>query len=125
MWIYSQSTGELRYRDGSGHEKLISVGYAGAGEGKNNPALQDRSCVGPLPRGHYGICQAEYHPHKGTLCMRLIPDPDNVMFGRDGFLIHADSIEHPGSASEGCIIFNRVTRGLIAQSDCKRLEVVA
>jgi hypothetical protein len=47
------------------------------------------------------------------------------MFGRDGFLIHGDSVEHPGTASHGCIIMSRAIREAIAQSDDHELNVVA
>jgi hypothetical protein len=57
--------------------------------------------------------------------MRLTPAPENTMFGRDGFLMHGDSIEHPGCASEGCIIVGRAVREAVSESDDKSLEVVA
>ena len=63
-------------------------------------------------------------PH-GPFVLRLTPAPTNEMFGRDGFLIHGDSIEHPGSASHGCIILPRAIREAIAKSDDDTLHVVA
>ena len=56
--------------------------------------------------------------------LRLTPDPANDMCGRDGFLIHGDSIAHPGTASQGCIILNRLQREHIAASPVKLLRVV-
>jgi hypothetical protein len=44
---------------------------------------------------------------------------------RTGFLIHGDSIEHPGTASHGCIIMPRAIREAIAQNDDHDLNVVA
>ena len=45
------------------------------------------------------------------------------MFGRDGFLIHGDSIVHTGQASQGCIILPRSIREQIAASEDDELEV--
>ena len=60
----------------------------------------------------------------GPYVLPLTPDPENLMYGRDGFLIHGDSITNPGSASEGCIILPRSARTMIAASGDNRLEVV-
>ena len=46
--------------------------------------------------------------------MALTPAPDTNTFGRDSFLIHGDSSEHPGAASRGCIILPRNIRDQIA-----------
>jgi len=47
------------------------------------------------------------------------------MFGRSNFLIHGDSVVHPGTASEGCIIAARYIREDIAKSPVKVLAVVS
>jgi hypothetical protein len=47
------------------------------------------------------------------------------MFGRSEFLCHGDSIEHPGDASEGCIIQLRDVRRQMWESPDHTLEVVA
>ncbi len=118
MFTYRQASGVLD-DDGA----IIGVGYSGAPAGKNNPSMQSVPCVGPLPCGMYTIGapfdSAEHGPH----AMHLTPDPENEMFGRSGFLIHGDSIEHPGAASEGCMIMARNVRNLVSSSACKRLEV--
>lgn len=106
MWIYVQATGELLAPDG----ELAGVGYAGHGEGKNNPDLQQVAMVGPLPCGRYKRGKAFDHPKKGKVCMRLLPAPRTEMFGRDGMLCHGDSIAAPGTASNGCIIQSRTVR---------------
>ena len=54
----------------------------------------------------------------------MTPDPANEMFGRSGFLIHGDSLMHPGCASRGCIVLARPSREAIAQSGDQDLEVV-
>ena len=58
--------------------------------------------------------------------MPLIPSPTNEMFGRSEFLIHGDSLEHPGAASEGCIILPRFTvayMGVSGSSTCRGIQV--
>lgn len=120
MWQFSQSTGRL-FQDG----QLRATGYAGAGEGKNNPAMQGIENVGPLPQGVYAISDTPFDSQShGPFCLRLTPDAANEMFGRAGFLIHGDSIAEPGTASEGCMIFSRAIRGLIHDSNDKELHVV-
>ncbi len=57
--------------------------------------------------------------------MRLTYDPSNEMGGRDGFFIHADSYEHPGQASEGCIVLPLQLRMMIALSLDRDLSVIA
>jgi hypothetical protein len=51
MLIYSQTSGEMR--DAAG--VLLGTGYAGHGEGVNNPAMQSIHNTGPLPQGIYTI----------------------------------------------------------------------
>lgn len=122
MWTYKQSTGELRHDD-----KLIATGYSGSPAAKNNPAMQNIHKVGPIPQGFYTIAPAYHEPYEGKMppVMHLIPNATNQMFGRDGFLIHGDSIHAPGTASEGCIIMAHDIRVLVDQSPDRRLQVVA
>lgn len=112
MYNYRQSTGELRDAAGS----LLGVGYAGAGAGKNNPSLQNVFNVGPLPRGQYKIQPPVDTVEHGPFVLWLTPDPANEMAGRGGFGIHGDSIAHPGTASEGCVIQVLPVRQLVAAS---------
>jgi type VI secretion system (T6SS) effector TldE1-like protein len=118
MWIYNQVTGEMS-RGGAPF-----IGYSGIGEGKNNPAMQNVKNVGPLPCGFYTIEPPVDSPEHGPYALPLVPDPNNTMFGRDDFMIHGDSIEHPGSASEGCIILERYARQVIWTSNDKILQVI-
>lgn len=118
-WTYSQETGQLS-QDGL----IAAVGYSGAGEGKNNPAMQEVHNVGPIPRGFYDIgepCDTKTH---GPYVLHLHPAAENEMCGRSSFLIHGDSVLHPGTASEGCIIMPRTVRERIWNSGDRRLEVV-
>ena len=117
-WHYKQSTGTLS------HDGLyIATGYSGAGDGKNNPDMQDVHNVGPLPRGSYTIGEPSDTKTHGPYVLHLTPAPENEMFGRSAFLIHGDSVVHPGTASEGCMIFARTVREKIWQSGDRQLEV--
>lgn len=117
-WVYSQKKGNLKHNG-----VTISTGYSGHGEGKNNPKLETKKNVGPIPRGLYDIGLSYDHASKGPTTMGLTPVGHNAC-GRSDFLIHGDSIKYPGCASEGCIILNRDTRNKISDSKDKRLEVI-
>lgn len=118
MWTYRQASGTLD------HDGLIAgVGYSGAGAGKNNPSMESIANEGPLPCGLYTIGDPFDSPTHGPHAMHLIPDADNEMFGRSAFLFHGDSSEHPGRASEGCIIMARTVRGTVSKSADNRLTV--
>lgn len=119
MWIYQQSTGVLRYRG-----LLVATGYAGAGADKNQPADQALIGHGPLPRGEYRIGDAFTSPTLGPLAMKLEPFAGTEMFGRSGFYMHADSLQHPGDASEGCIVMPYAGRVAVAIHPDRLLEVV-
>jgi hypothetical protein len=118
MYIYSQSTGILK-RETGGESTVVGTGYAGGdcGDnpgGVNNPAMQQIHNVGPLPQGLYCIGVPIDHTHLGPCAMPLTPNPSNVMFGRSGFFIHADTIAQNRSASEGCIVMPGPARTQIA-----------
>jgi len=117
-WAYDQESGELTLNGA-----FIAAGYSGAGAGKNNPLAQDQHNVGPIPRGDYTItepCDTKTH---GPYVLGLSPSELNNMCGRSGFLIHGDSVVHPGTASEGCIILPRTVRERIWQSGDTHLSV--
>jgi hypothetical protein len=117
-WRYAQATGWLAH-DGEN----VAEGYSGAGEGKNNPAQQDVHNIGPIPVGQYTIGEPSDTKTHGPYVLHLTPDPANEMFGRSGFLIHGDSVVHPGTASEGCIIMPRTVREKIWVSADRDLVV--
>ena len=105
---------------------MMAQGYSGAETiGKNNPKMEHLHNVGPIPVGFYTIGEAFDGSSHGPCVMRLTPDANNQMFGRDGFLIHGDLISNPGNASQGCIIMPKFVREAISTSDDKRLEVKA
>lgn len=120
MWIYEQRTGWLY--DSSG--KRFALGYSGKGDGKNNPDMQTVQKVGPIPCGVYSALAPIDSDKHGKYVLRLVPDPANEMFGRDAFMMHGDSIPHPGEASKGCIIQARFAREAFWNSG-EQIKVVA
>lgn len=121
-WRYNSRTGELTH-DGI----YVASGYAGHGEGVNNPSMQGVSSVGPIPTGTYRIERQQDNVTGGGLrlraSMRLTPVPSNNMHGRAGFLIHGDNSRRNQSASEGCMIFDRDIRDQIGRSGDSELIV--
>lgn len=118
-WTYKQATGSLSHNG-----NYVATGYSGAGDGKNNPAMQDVRNVGPIPVGEYVIddpCDTRTH---GPYVLGLTPAAGNNMCGRSGFLIHGDSVVHPGTASQGCIIVPRLVREDIWKSGDTALTVI-
>jgi hypothetical protein len=121
MWTYVIRLGDMFDAGG----EVIATGYSGKPEARNNPAMQDRRDVGPIPEGMYRIGAMiprteEHGPY--VLPLEMV---EGESFGRDGFLIHGDSGEHPGAASHGCIILPRGARLAIARSTDRMLKVVA
>jgi len=120
-WTYAQRSGELQ-QDG----EHVATAYSGAGEGKNNPAMENVPNVGPIPRGNWAIVgpPVDTHDH-GPYVLRLEPAAETETHGRSGFLIHGDSKTRPGTASQGCIILPRAIREQVWQSGDRELEVIA
>jgi hypothetical protein len=119
-WTFEQATGDLL--DPSGNK--VATGYAGRDAGKNNPDMQDVKGIGPLPRGTYYACAPADDRVVGAYAMRLTPSVNNDMFGRNSFFLHGDSVEHPGLASHGCIVFPRALRERFWSSGDHTIEVV-
>ena len=120
MWSYEQSTGNLSH-----NSVYVAQGYSGADEGKNNPTMQSVHNIGPIPCGVYAIGTPFNSIDHGPFVMHLWPDAANRMFGRVGFLMHGDSIEHPGCASKGCIIMPHIVRKQVADSGDRELWVIS
>jgi Protein of unknown function (DUF2778) len=119
MWTYRQASGCIEWNGA-----ILGVGYSGALPlGRNNPQMQNVRMVGPIPQGAYLIGDLIDSAVHGPFALPLTPDPANEMFGRAGFLIHGDSIDHPGAASEGCIIMSRNVRESIRDSGDRHLTV--
>lgn len=122
MWRYEQKTGNIFFGN-----TWLGTCYSGAGEGKNNPAMQNIHNVGPIPCGMYTIGKAYGSTKTGPLTIELTPDASNEMFGRSEFRIHGDNKAMNGTASEGCIIASLGIRvRIIGSGDSgNRLEVVS
>ena len=120
MWQFVQSTGNVS-RDGV----IVAQGWAGQGEGRNNPELQCVPNLGPLPRGLYAITAPYLNPHTGPYTMNLVPDVGNQMCGRGDFRIHGAAYQHPELSSHGCIILVRPIREQIWASNDHNITVVA
>jgi hypothetical protein len=120
MWSYRQSTGEFFDND----MQLITVGYSGNGDGKNNPDMEGWVGVGCIPCGLYSIEKGVNKSSIGVLSLPLIPKEGDSIYGRSSFYIHGDSISAPGTASKGCPILNHKTRELIDNSKDKLLKVI-
>jgi hypothetical protein len=129
MWEWRQKTGEIaRTGDNESNvvaQGVVAQGYSGFGRGKNNPDYQSVPDVGPIPQGLWTIggppVDTDTH---GPYVLHLAPCENTNTFGRSGFLIHGDSLEHPGEASHGCIILPRATRERIWQSNDRQLTVL-
>lgn len=114
-WRYSQSTGRLTHNG-----RVVATGYSGAGQGRNNHAMQATANVGPIPTGAYTIGERHDTDTHGPHVMRLTPRGHGAL-GRSGFLIHGDNRTH--TASEGCVILDRSVRDRISTSHDGTLEV--
>jgi RHS repeat-associated protein len=120
----------------------LGIGYAGHGQGLNNPANEGveenyadpkKSNAGPLPRGDYTIGPIgdhTVHDQNGrpvTLgnSMRLTPVPGatDPVDRSGGYLIHGGDYVHKNS-SQGCPVENPAVRGAIGNSGIHELEVV-
>ncbi|MCC6544304.1 MAG: RHS domain-containing protein, partial [Nitrospirae bacterium] len=136
LWIYEQSTGNLYHQPdtrGGVPPELVGTGYAGHKEGLNNPNYQNvrgtgpSSNAGPLPQGNYIIGpQKDNEIELGKVLpgsMRMIPDPNNKMFGRYGFLIHGGNMKNKTS-SQGCIVMSPSVRDKIGRSGDTNLTVI-
>jgi hypothetical protein len=122
VWIYNQTNGELRHNG-----ILLGVGYSGHDVGKNNPFLEDHPGLGPIPCGFWDICGPPYDTiTHGPRVLRLEPRKGTIVFNRSGFLIHGDSLEHPGQGSQGCIALSPgQKRSYVWQSGDTLLQVIS
>lgn len=120
--VYEQATGRVLVRE-NGQYDTIGVGYSGSLSkgGKNDPSKQCERDIGPIPRGRYTV--GPPGPGPSPYSLRLTPDSSNQMCGRSNFLIHGDSVSHPGDASEGCIILSRSEREAIVKTGLNLLLV--
>lgn len=122
-WIYSQSSGQLANPSGL----LAGTGYSGHAEGLNATEFQNVPDVGPIPEGTWQVVASVDSETHGPFALQLSPLEGTETFGRSGFLVHGDEVEHPGQhlASHGCIIMPRPVREAIWASNDHTLEVVS
>lgn len=118
-WIYCITGGELIH-----FGKLVARGYSGAIDCKNDPLSTHIPKHGPIPCGAWFIGPETITEGHGPVAMHLIPLSGTETFNRNGFMIHGDSKEHPGAASEGCLVLDRPTRELIAANNRTRQLIV-
>ncbi|RDS83155.1 DUF2778 domain-containing protein [Dyella monticola] len=118
-WTYSQTTGTLTH-----NEHIVGHGYSGYGAGKNNFPMQTVRDAGTIPEGYYTIGSPHRSDHVGNFAMSLTPEPGTRTLGRDAFFLHGDSTRHPGSASNDCIIMDRIIREKVWTSGDRQLKVV-
>jgi hypothetical protein len=119
VWTYTQQTGELQHN--GQHE---ARGYSGNGQGKNNPEMEAIHYIGPIPRGLWTIGKVFEGHASGPHAISLYPFPETNTFGRQLFFIHGDRIGHAGDASKGCLVFDPFTRGRLAETPDKILQVI-
>ena len=121
LCIYQQSTGRMTCTNNTTHEVYAQCdGYAGRGNGRNNPDAQNIPNVGSVPRGEYTVGESFRHPHAGAGTRRLTPANGNEMNGRAGFLIHGDNACH--DASEGCPVLPPACGAAIPAGETLRVE---
>ena len=117
MHTYVQSTGDIVLHTGV----WLSGGYSGHGEGVNNPDDQYMPNIGPIPVGTYTMGEPFTHPTAGPFVMRLTPLPGTNTHGRDGFLMHGDTVSMDHTASHGCIVASRGHRSMVDETSVDRL----
>lgn len=126
-WLEFRITEGSVYRCIEGDDDLfVTKAWAGNHEGKNNPDMCEKPCLGPLPIGWYDAQPwEERHGHLGPMVCFLKPDPANEMYGRGDFFCHgAANGEGYGQESKGCIVIEHVGRQKIKDSGIMRWRVV-
>lgn len=114
---YDARTGIWRFTDGH-----YWTGYSGTGEGRNNPDLEARRSLGPIPVGKWTIHPPHRSPNTGPYTMALTP-LEHDAHGRSLFRIHGDNSTH--TASHGCIILSPLRiRVRIWESGVHLVEVI-
>ena len=120
-WVFEQLTGKFIDPEGG----LQAKGYSGQPPHRNDPDSEHLHNQGPIPNGKWQAVELIPESDKhGTFVVRLEPYPETQTFGRAGFLMHGDSVQFPGYASEGCIILPRDIRELFWNSLDHDLQVV-
>lgn len=116
MWRYDVANQVLSHNGA-----FVARGYSGTGLGRNNPTLEWKPNVGPIPRGHYTVGPSFDHPYLGPCVMRLTPVGHGAC-GRTDLECHGNNTAN--DASHGCLILDHPFRVELAESEDKELEVV-
>lgn len=111
LYSYESATGTF-----SCEGVAVCDGYSGWGAGRDNPDLESKRQVGPIPRGCYMIGQPHFSQAVGPVAMHLTPI-GHAAHGRSALMIHGDNSRR--DASRGCIILPRVVRDQIAATWCE------
>lgn len=120
---FQQSTGEVRDAEGA----FIAKGWAGHGEGKNNPHLQDIHNIGPLPQGLYFVGPWEELHHGLGPWVAHLEQIEGDTFGRSAFYIHGPAVDPSrfGQESKGCIVLPRASRMIVKALAPDQVRVIA
>lgn len=128
---YSQSSGDMTCTEtkiwdgGSSVETMTTKGYSGAPGFVNDATAQNLVARGPIPLGTYRVTPGEErHKRFGDFTMVLTPENGTNVFGRSGFLWHADNRRENQSASKGCIVSDRDSRQWAASRNVSTVRVV-
>lgn len=119
-WTYQIASGWLISPVGM----KMAQGYSGSVGAVNDPSKVSIPNVGPIPPNLYEMGEPIDSATHGPFAIPLTPIGDGEMYGRSGFMMHGDSIERPGAASEGCIIQPRFARNAAWASPDHQLQVV-
>lgn len=125
-WFYIQDSGVILDEQ----KRKVTVGWAGHGAGRNNPAMQQVHDTGPLPQGLYKVgswgdaeSEPSYPAHLGPF-IASITQIEGETFGRSGFYIHGPGGADPLQSSKGCIEIHRPGRLLVMQGAPDFMRVV-
>ena len=119
---YSQSDGTLTNYE----VNVIANGWAGHGQAKNNPFMENERSLGPLPKGLYRVGEWQTHPRLGPLAAPL-EQIEGETFGRSDFWVHGPS-RNPdkyGQESNGCIVISKPQREIVHNMNPDFIQVVA
>lgn len=119
-WLYSQSRGCIWSPAG---RIVFAQAYSGHKAGLNNPTMERKAFVGPIPRGEWCIGPVYDSERVGPHAIVLVPRGHSA-HGRNYFRMHGDNSRGDKSASYGCVIAPRDVRELIGESEIKTLWVV-
>lgn len=98
--------------------------WSGHGDAANDPSREREKGIGPLPAGIYAIGPMRDGGHLGPEVMDLTMIEGDA-FGRDLFRIHGDFVgDVDFSASDGCVIAQRLVREWIDAQPDRRLQVI-